>query len=205
MKKTWSAKLTACSAAENNKLKKWILLVVSKQHPFDLLQSLEALSKETAKGLPQQIEARATWSGIGFLLGGIEMVAPLNQVSEILHFPNLTLVPGTLPWIKGLANIRGTLLPVMDLQSYLGQPPIQLRQKSRILVIQQGELTVGLLVDEVIGLRHFDPEDRVTRIRKMDAAVKTHIRGAFQQNEKIWHLFDMSTLTEDPQFYKVAV
>jgi len=179
--------------------------VASKLHPFDLLQSLEEQSKNSAKGLPQQTETRALWSGIGFILGGIEMVAPLTQVNEILHFPNLTLVPGTLPWIKGLANIRGTLLPVVDLQSYLGQPPISLRQQSRILVIHQGELNVGLLVDEVLGLRHFDPEDRVTRIRKMNPEVKTHIRGAFKQNEKTWHLFDMSTLVDDPQFYKVAV
>jgi twitching motility protein PilI len=179
--------------------------VASKLHPFELLQSLEEQSKATAKGLPQQTETRTMWSGIGFRLGNIEMVAPLTQVNEILHFPNLTLVPGTLPWIKGLANIRGTLLPIVDLQSYLGQPPIQIRQQSRIMIIHQGELDVGLLVDEVVGLRHFDPEDRVTRIRKMDAAIKSHIRGAFQQNEKIWHLFDMTTLIDDPQFYKVAV
>ncbi len=174
-------------------------------HPFDLLQVLEAQSKNNAKGLPQQTETRSLWSGIGFRLGDIEMVAPLNQVNEILHSPNLTLVPGTLPWIKGLANIRGTLLPIVDLQNYLGQPSAHLQQQSRILVIHQGELIVGLLVDEVIGLRHFDPEDQVTRIRKMNPAMKVHIRGAFKQNEKIWHLFDMSTLIEDPQFYKVAV
>jgi twitching motility protein PilI len=179
--------------------------VASKLHPFDLLQSLEEQSKNTAKGLPQQTETRTLWSGIGFRLGNIKMVAPITQVNEILHFPNLTLVPGTLPWIKGLANIRGTLLPIVDLQSYLGQPPIQLRQQSRIMIIHQGELDVGLLVDEVIGLRHFDPEERVSRIKKMDAAIKSHIRGAFQQNEQIWHLFDMTTLIDDPQFYKVAV
>jgi len=179
--------------------------VASKIHPFDLLQSLEEQSKNSAKGLPQQIETRELWSGIAFRLGDIEMVAPLTQVNEILHFPNLTLVPGTLPWIKGLANIRGTLLPIVDLQGYMGQPAIQLRQQSRIMIIHQGELNVGLLVDEVIGLRHFDPEDRVTRIRKMNPEVKTHIRGAFKLNEKIWHLFDMSTLIDDPQFYKVAI
>ena len=173
-------------------------------HPFDLLQTLEAQSKNTAKGLPQQTETRALWSGIGFRLGNIEMVAPLTQVNEILHFPNLTLVPGTLPWIKGLANIRGTLLPIMDLQSYLGQPAIHVRQQSRILVIQRGELAAGLLVDEVIGLRHFDPEERVTRIKKMDPAIKMYIRGAFQQNNQIWHLFDMESLIENPQFYKAA-
>jgi len=179
--------------------------VDSKIHPFDLLQVLEEQSKNNAKGLPQQTETRAVWSGIGFRLGDIEMVAPLTQVNEILHSPSLTLVPGTLPWIKGLANIRGTLLPIVDLQNYLGQPSIHLQQQSRILVIHQGELIVGLLVDEVVGLRHFDPEDRIMRIRKMNPAMKIHIRGAFKQNEKTWHLFDMSTLIEDPQFYKVAV
>ena len=179
--------------------------MAGKQHPFELLLSLEKQSKANAKGLPQQTETRSMWSGIGFRLGKIQMVAPLTQVNEILHFPNLTLVPGTLPWIKGLANIRGTLLPIVDLQSYLGQPPIQLRSQSRIMIIHQGELDVGLLVDEVVGLRHFDPEDRVTRIKKMDDAIKSHIRGAFQQNDEIWHLFDMTTLIDDPQFYKVAV
>jgi twitching motility protein PilI len=166
---------------------------------------MEQQSKQNAKGLPQQIEARALWSGIGFRIGDIVMITPLTQVNEILHYPKLTLVPGTLPWLKGLANIRGTLLPIMDLQSFLGQPPIHLRPQSRIMVIQQDELSVGLLVDEVLGLHHFDPDNRINRIRKMDPAIKTYIRGAFQQDDKTWHLFDMTTLTEDPQFYKVAV
>jgi len=166
---------------------------------------MEQQSKKNAQGLPQQIEARALWSGIGFRIGDIVMITPLTQVNEILHYPKLTLVPGTLHWIKGLANIRGTLLPIMDLQSFLGQPPIQLRPQSRILVIQQDELSVGLLVDEVLGLHHFDPDNRTNKIRKMDPAIKSYIRGAFQQDEKTWHLFDMATLTDDPQFYKVAV
>lgn len=175
------------------------------KHPFDLLLTIEQQSKKNAKGLPQQTKARSLWSGIGFRIGDIIMTTPLTQVNEILHYPKLTLVPGTLPWVKGLANIRGTLLPIMDLQNFLGQAPIQLKPQSRIMVIQQDDLSVGLLVDEVMGLRHFDPDKRVTRIKKMDPAIKAHIRGAFQQDEKTWHLFDMATLTEDPQFYKVAV
>jgi twitching motility protein PilI len=179
--------------------------VANKKHPFDLLLTMEQQSKKNAKGLPQQIEARALWSGIGFRIGDIVMITPLTQVNEILHYPKLTLVPGTLPWLKGLANIRGTLLPIMDLQSFLGQPPIHLRPQSRIMVIQQDELSVGLLVDEVLGLHHFDPDNRINRIRKMDPAIKTYIRGAFQQDEQTWHLFDMTTLIDNPQFYKVAV
>jgi len=179
--------------------------VARKQHPFEILQTLEQLSKANARGLPQQTETRAQWSGIGFRIGQIQMVAPLTQVNEILHYPNLTMVPGTRPWVKGLANIRGTLLPIMDLQDYLGLSAIHLRTQSRILVIQQNEMAAGLLVDEVLGLKHFDPEERTTRIKKMDPATKAYIRGAFSQGGQIWHLFDMSVLAEDPQFFKVAV
>ena len=53
------------------------------KHPFDLLLSIEQQSKKNAKGLPQQIEARSLWSGIGFRIGDIAMTAPLNQVNEI--------------------------------------------------------------------------------------------------------------------------
>jgi len=179
--------------------------VAKKQHPFEVLQTLDRRSKETAKGLPQQTVTRSLWSGIGFRIGDISMVAPLTQVNEILHYPNLTLVPGTLPWVKGLANIRGSLIPIMDLQCFMGQPPIRIHQSSRILIIQQNDLSVGLLVDDVLGLKHFDQDNRVTRIRKMDPAIKTYIRGAFSQDNQLWHVFDMSSLAEDPQFYKVAV
>ncbi len=176
-----------------------------KKHPFELLQELEALSRKNAKGLPQEVEVKELWDGIGFRIGDIYMIAPIDQVNEILYYPSMTLVPGTMPWVKGLANIRGSLLPVMDLQRYLGQPAIHLRQHSRIIVINQGELTAGLLVDEVMGLRHFEPEERVSRIKKLDPTVKAYIRGAFRQGEIIWHLFDMSVLAADPEFYKVAV
>jgi len=179
--------------------------VASKKHPFKILQELEALSIKSAKGLPQEIELKAMWNGVGFRIGDIYMTAPLDQVSEILYYPNMTLVPGTMPWVKGLANIRGSLLPVMDLQRFLGQPAIHLRQHSRIMVIHQGELTAGLLVDEILGLKHFEFEEKVSRIKKLDPAVKTYVRGAFRQGEITWHLFDMSVLAADPDFYKVAV
>ena len=179
--------------------------MATNKHPFELLRELEALSIKTAKGLPQEVESKEVWSGIGFRIGGMLMIAPLAQVNEILYYPNLTLVPGTLPWVKGLANIRGSLLPIMDLQKYLGQPAIHLRQHSRILVINQGELMAGLLVDEVLGLRHFEPEEQVNRVKKLDPAIKPYIRGAFNQGDQTWYVFDMTVLAEDPQFYKVAV
>ncbi len=55
-----------------------------------------------------------------FYVGDDRLIAPLNDIKEILNFPSaITKVPGTKPWMLGIANIRGTLLPVIDLQLFL--------------------------------------------------------------------------------------
>ena len=176
-----------------------------RKHPLALLQDIEQRSLQNTHGLPQRAETRALWHGIGFRIGDITLVAPLMQVNEILHYPKLTLVPGTLGWVKGLANIRGTLLPVMDLRGYLGQSAISHDAHSRIMVVQQENLSVGLLVDEVLGLKHFDPQEAVTRVKKLNEAVKPYIQGAFFQSNQTWYVFNMTTLAEHPQFLQVAV
>ncbi|NIQ08579.1 MAG: chemotaxis protein CheW, partial [Gammaproteobacteria bacterium] len=69
--------------------------------------------------LPQKIEVRRTWSGIGFRLGEYLLVSPTSEIIEILKCPPLTRVPSALSWVKGIANIRGTLLPVIELKGFL--------------------------------------------------------------------------------------
>ena len=96
----------------------------AQKHPIQLLQEIEQQCKNTAKGLPQRVDVKESWSGIGFRIGEINLVAPLKQVNEILHVPRLTAVPGTQRWVKGVANIRGTLLPIIDLQGFLHDKPL---------------------------------------------------------------------------------
>ena len=175
------------------------------KHPIQLLFEIEQQGKATAKGLPQQVNIKETWSGIGFRIGDINLVAPLNQVSEILHYPNLTSVPGTRSWVRGVANVRGTLLPVMDLNGYLGKKASAITQKTRILVTKYEDMTVGIVVDEVVGLKHFSDEDKVSAVRKFDESVRNYIQGAFRQNEVETLVFNMHALAMHPQFFQVAV
>lgn len=175
------------------------------KHPIQLLFDIEQQSKARAKGLPQQVDIQESWSGIGFRIAGVNLVAPLDQVNEILHYPNLTLVPGAKLWVKGIANIRGTLLPVMDLNGYLGKKLSQVGQKTRILVIKYEDMAVGIVVDEVLGLKHFRDEERVTSVKKFDDALLSYIQGAFRQNEVETLVFNLHALALHPHFYQVAV
>lgn len=175
------------------------------KHPIALLYEIEQQSKANAKGLPQQVDIKESWSGIGFRIGDINLVAPLDQVNEILHYPNLTLLPGAKPWVKGVANIRGTLLPVMDLNGYLGKRLSVVGQKTRILVIKYEDMTVGVVVDEVMGLKHFRDEDKVTAVKKFDDSMRSYIQGAFRQTEVETLVFNLHALAVHPQFFQVAV
>lgn len=179
--------------------------LVQNKAPIELLFDIEQLSKQAARGLPQRLDIKESWSGIVFRISEVNLVAPLNQVNEIMHYPKLTLVPGTKKWVKGVANIRGTLLPIMDLQGFLGKNNSPASPKSRVMVIKYEDLAVGLVVDEVLGLKHFNEENQVTAVAKFDASLRSFIQGAFRQDDVETLIFSMHALAGHPDFFKVAV
>lgn len=105
------------------------------QTPFQLLVDIDQRCRRLAAGLPAQQEAVQSWSGIGFRMGGRFFVAPMGEVGEVLHEPRYTQLPGVKTWVKGVANVRGRLLPIMDLCGFLGTELSPLRKQRRVLVV----------------------------------------------------------------------
>jgi len=173
--------------------------------PLDLLHAIEQRARQNAAGLPQQTEVRTTWAGIGFRLSGQHYLAPMKEVTEILTPPQLTWVPGARPWVLGVANVRGTLLPIMDLQGFLAGRPEPGGRRERILVVAHKGITVGLRVDEVLGLRHFFEESFRNEVPQESAnAAGPYLRGSYRQAEREWAVFSLHTLVQDPGFMQVA-
>jgi len=172
--------------------------------PYELLREIEQRSQTKALGLPQQIEVRRTWSGIGFRLGDAQLVAPMGEVGEILEYPDLTRVPSAMAWVKGIANIRGSLLPIMDLNGFITGDLTRLQRRSRVLVMRRGGLNCGLLVDEVMGLRHFFEEEKLSAVEGVADELHTFVEGAYRQGEQTWGVFSMRKLAENPKFMEVT-
>ena len=74
---------------------------------FELLLQIDQRCRLLAADLPSQPTRQDSWSGIGFRLGEHWYVAPMGEVSEVLHEPRFTQLPGVKPWVKGVANLRG--------------------------------------------------------------------------------------------------
>jgi twitching motility protein PilI len=177
---------------------------VNPQEPIVVLHELERRSRGQAFGLPQQAEAKEAWHGIGFRLGTINFVAPLGQVGEILVSPAISRVPGAKEWVAGIANVRGTLLPVLDLKGFLHHEPSSRTRRNRTLVVEHGSVSAALLVDDVMGLKHFFDEDRTEAPPDLPASVKSYVSGGFLQGGQLWAIFDMHRLVLDPEFMQVA-
>jgi twitching motility protein PilI len=173
--------------------------------PYALIKEIESRSRTRALGLPQQVEMRRTWSGIGFRVGDLLMVSSLGQISEILVIPNMTRLPHAKFWVKGIANIRGTLLPVIDLRGFIENAQTEKTRRTRVLVVQYENLTAGLLVDEAMGLRHFFDEERVGGLSSMPDVYDEFVNGGYKQGNTQWGVFDMDKLVVHKRFLDVAV
>ncbi|HFD80124.1 MAG TPA: chemotaxis protein CheW [Gammaproteobacteria bacterium] len=173
--------------------------------PLEWLVHLESLCLKHASGLPQREENDDEWVGIGFRLGDLRLVAPLGEVAEILTPPGLSRVPRTKAWVCGIANVRGNLLPIMDLQGYLHDRPASINRRSRVLVVSHGGVYSGLVVDAVLGLRHFRPEQRCEDLPGSDARIQRYMTHGFRTGSEHWGVFSMFSLAETPEFLQAAV
>ena len=106
-------------------------------------------------------DQKTQWLGVAFSLGGYHLVAPLGDVAEVLSLPAYTSVPLSKPWLLGIANVRGRLLPITNLSNFLGLHPSSSNYQSanqKILVIDQPKLFSGLQVDEILGIQTFSQQ-----------------------------------------------
>ena len=171
---------------------------------FRLLADMEARSQRKAGGLPQEQAQEEAWEGVVFNVGDASLVVAPGEVVEILNFPSgVSQIPGAKPWMRGIANIRGNILPIVDLQAFFGGPLTVATRRSRVLVFNQGEGLVGLLVGEMVGMRRFDQTARTGK-REVAGRAGDFVVSGFEQDGTYWPVFSTQALAQNPEFQNGA-
>lgn len=172
--------------------------------PFELLAALEARLAGDEAGADRSGEAE--WAGLAFELGDRRYLAPRDDVRELLEPPAVTRVPGAKPWLVGLANVRGDLLPIVDLGRFLGVETGRHTEASRVIVLDDERIAAGFLVDGVGGFRGFAPRDqRHELVDDADAAPDDDdpaacVLGAFVRDGAVWRVLSLRKLAGMPAF-----
>ena len=137
--------------------------------PFEVLARYERLSLAHASDTRNELDAPGLWRGIGYRVGTRLLASEIGEINELLALPPLAAIPGAQPWLLGIANVRGNLMPVIDFARYLFDQRTAVTDRTRLLVVRQGGGNVALLVDEVFGQRTVDAEQWQGAVPEDDA------------------------------------
>ncbi len=176
-------------------------LQVLVDRPFDLLQAIERRCLELVQVADTEGGDAAEWVGIGFKVGDETMLVARDDVREVMMVPPaMSRVPGAKAWVAGLANLRGQLLPIVDLRQYLGAGVTKVSRGARVLVLNSREFPVGVLVDEVFGFRRFLNSEFSADKPQMTVRCERYLEGAFSRNNEFWPVFSMAVLLATQDF-----
>jgi twitching motility protein PilI len=171
------------------------------RQPFDLLVELERRARAAIAAREGAPAAADEWVGIGFRLGAERFVTSRGDVREVLPVPEqVTRVPGAKPWLRGIANLRGQLLTMVDLKAFLGAGSAANDRQTRILVAASRDVPTGLIVDEVLGFRRFGADEYRDEMPAAVIRCEHYLEGCYRRATEVWPRFSFAKLLADPQF-----
>lgn len=172
---------------------------------FADLVTLAREAAQSALPLPAQEVPEETWRGLAFNVGSTRLLSAVGEVQEVIEVPVLTRVPGTRDWLLGIANVRGRIVPVLDVCAFLGFEKNAPAQEWRVLVVDDGNLLCGLLVEQALGMMQFEASDASGEERiPAGNALDPYLRASFRQGGRYWRVMDLRTLVHEPAFFDVA-
>lgn len=172
--------------------------------PFEILARYERMSLAHASDTRDRLDAPGLWRGIGYRVGPRTLVSEIGEINELLAMPPLTAVPGTRPWLLGVANVRGNLMPVVDFGRFLFDERTPLTDRARLLVVRQGGGSVALLVDEVYGQRTVDEEQRRVAEQEDDPRLARFVGQRVGEGEQQMAILSIGQLVRTPDFRQAA-
>jgi purine-binding chemotaxis protein CheW len=131
-----------------------------------------------------------------FTAGGQLFALPLRSIQEVRMYEKTTPMPMANPAYQGVLNLRGTIVPVLDLNLLLGKPAFVPSSQSVIVIVNFENKTYGLAVDAVNAVRGFDTEDVHSAITAAGREVSQYVDGLLVADAQPIQLLKFSALIE---------
>ena len=176
-----------------------------RDRPFELLAELERRGRAVSASQGNDDAAGREWVGVALRMAGELFLAAREETREVLSVPqSITRVPGAKAWVRGLANVRGQLLPIIDMKQFIGSGVAVLSRNTRIVVVNHREIPAGLLVDEVLGFRRFAESEFSGDVPPTVARCERYLAGCFRRGQEQWPVLSLRTILESQAFAEAA-
>ena len=127
---------------------------------------------------------------MGMRIGDLGLLFAVNAGREVVAPPAVSRIPNTAPWLRGLANVRGTLVPVIDAAAVLGVVRT-VGMPAYLLIFGQGEGAIGLTIDGLPRLLEIDAAKVLADPPTVPSPLAAGIRAAYAHHGQIWFDVDL--------------
>lgn len=138
-------------------------------------------------------------------LAGEAYGVEIGRVEEIIRIQPITRIPHGPACMEGVINLRGRVIPVLDLRKRFGLPADDASGRGRIVVAEVGDHTVGLVVDGVSEVLNVSPEAVVQPSTLMTTPATAFLRGMAKLDERLVLLLDLARVLSQAEQDDLAI
>jgi purine-binding chemotaxis protein CheW len=128
---------------------------------------------------------------VTFSLDREEFGIPIQQVREVIRVTEITRVPQARPHVRGVTNLRGRILAVVEIRTRMGLPPAEITPQSRIMVVGVHDRVLGILVDAVSQVVKVPTTTLAPAPEEVMSPGADYITGVARWNSRLIILLDL--------------
>jgi len=140
---------------------------------------------------------------VGFRIDEETYGVPIGSVREIVRVPEITAVPNAPEMIEGVINLRGKIIPVMDLRKRFGSAANPADKKNRILVVELESRLLGLIVSSASEVLKIPPSEIEAPGAVFAEGESSYVTGVGKLKGRLVILLDIGRLLRQPEFKKL--
>ena len=140
---------------------------------------------------------------VGFRIGNETYGVRIGSVREIVRVPEITSVPSAPDLIEGVINLRGKIIPVMDLRKRFGQTEIISDRKNRILVVELENKLIGLIVNAASEVLKIPPSEVDSPGSVFAEGESGYVTGVGKLKGRLIILLDIAKLLQRPEYKRL--
>ncbi|WP_031513718.1 chemotaxis protein CheW [Desulfofalx alkaliphila] len=127
-----------------------------------------------------------------FQLSDQKYALPIEETQEIIRMTEVTRIPNGSYYLEGIINLRGTILPVINLNRRLGLPEKEADEETRIMVVENKGQKVGMIVDCVLEVGRYSESEIEPPTSVGDNM--DFLRGVVKKDDQLWLLLDLNNV-----------
>ncbi|MBI4204303.1 MAG: chemotaxis protein CheW [Betaproteobacteria bacterium] len=164
--------------------------------PPDAGQILRARAQALARVPERAAVTAALLELLEFRLARESYALETRHVREVYPLKNLTPLPCTPPFVLGIVNLRGRILPVLDIKKFFELPEQGLTDLNRIILVQGNDLEFGLLADVIVGVRTVPVESLQPSLPTLTGIRGDYLKGVTAERIVV---LDLARILADPK------